>query len=101
MPATEPVRFRGGVELLYTKLGLPVLPVAVNSGLFWGRSHRYRLPGTITVSHLESIEPGLKALEFIWQVEANIGAEARRLTEQPVLSGTNRSEVANRMTALE
>ena len=36
MPPMQAVRFRRGVELLYAALNLPVLPVAVNSGLYWG-----------------------------------------------------------------
>ena len=46
-----PLRFKRGVELLYGRLGLPVVPVAVNSGLFWpgghghpGRDRRGQLP---------------------------------------------------------
>lgn len=81
MHATEPVRFRRGLELLYAKLGLPVLPVAVNSGLCWGPTHRFKLPGTITVSHLEPIEPGLRPSDFIRKIEAVIAMEARRLAD--------------------
>ncbi|WP_246102816.1 lysophospholipid acyltransferase family protein [Methylobacterium terricola] len=32
---SDPLRFKRGVELLYSRLDLPVVPVAVNSGLFW------------------------------------------------------------------
>jgi 1-acyl-sn-glycerol-3-phosphate acyltransferase len=84
-PATEPVAFRRGVELLYAKLGLPVQPVAVNSGLYWSSLQRCRFPGTITVSHLRPIEPGLNSSDFIEEVEANIKKEARRLVEQPAV----------------
>jgi 1-acyl-sn-glycerol-3-phosphate acyltransferase len=63
--ASEPVRFRRGVKFLYAKLGLPVLPVAVNSGLYWGSHHRYKRHGTITVLHLEPIESSLTPVDFI------------------------------------
>jgi 1-acyl-sn-glycerol-3-phosphate acyltransferase len=91
MPTTEPVRFRRGVELLYARLGLPVLPIAVNSGLYWSPFQRYKLPGTIIVSYLEPIKPGLTPLEFTRRVEANIGAEARRLTEPSMAPGAKKS----------
>jgi 1-acyl-sn-glycerol-3-phosphate acyltransferase len=81
-PATEPVVFRRGVELLYAKLGLPVQPVAVNSGLYWSSHQRCRFPGTITVSHLSPIAPGLDPSDFITEVEGIIKKEARRLVEQ-------------------
>ena len=68
-----------GTSCSMPKLGLQVLPVAVNSGLFWSSTHRHRLPGIITVSHLEPIEPGLKPSEFIRKIETDIDAEAGRL----------------------
>ena len=36
----EPVEFKRGVEFLYTKLGRPVLPVALNSGISGDRTAR-------------------------------------------------------------
>jgi len=80
LPSTEPVKFRRGVELLYEKLGLRVLPVAINSGLYWSPFRPCRLPGTITVSYLDPIEPGLKASEVVAKLEGDIRAEARLLT---------------------
>jgi 1-acyl-sn-glycerol-3-phosphate acyltransferase len=82
MPPMRAVRFRRGVELLYAALNLPVLPVAVNSGLYWGPRDPYRRPGTITVSHLRSIEPGLAPSEFVRVIEQAIDLEVRRLTRR-------------------
>ena len=56
--ASEPVEFKRGVELLYTRLNRVVLPVALNSGLFWGPDRAYKRAGTISVSYLDPIEPG-------------------------------------------
>lgn len=81
VPSTESVKFRRGVELLYERLGLPVLPVAINSGLYWSPFRPCRLPGRITVSYLDPMEPGLRAAELVAELEGNIRAEARRLSE--------------------
>ncbi len=70
------------IELLYAKLDLPVLPVALNSGLYWGRGDRCRRPGTIKVSRLPSIEPGLAPSEFLREVENAIESEARYLNRR-------------------
>jgi 1-acyl-sn-glycerol-3-phosphate acyltransferase len=86
MPPMQAVRFRRGVELLYAALNLPVLPVAVNSGLYWGPRDPYRRPGTITVSRLRSIEPGLVPSEFARVIEHTIDSEVRRLTRRESLS---------------
>lgn len=69
----DQLTFKRGVGLLYSKLNATVLPVAVNSGSFWSR--KIKRPGTITVSYLPPISPGLPAREFIRMTEALIEAE--------------------------
>ena len=59
------MQFKRGVELLYAKLGLPVLPVAVNSGLYWPHGGSRHIPGTVVVSYLETLKPGLSGGEFM------------------------------------
>jgi len=72
---SEPVEFKRGVELLYLKLNRVVLPVALNSGLFWGPDRPYKRAGTISVSYLRPIEPGLPGHEFTRRAEQMIEAE--------------------------
>lgn len=52
-------RLKSGFTALYRALGLPVVPVAVDSGRLWGRGLVHR-PGTITFKIGEAIPPGLK-----------------------------------------
>ena len=63
--ASTNVEFKRGVGLLYGQLGVPVLPVALNSGRFWTAEHRHKLPGSIHVSYLPVIQPGLTGTDFI------------------------------------
>ena len=79
MKESEPIRFKRGVELLYAKLGTPVLPVLVNSGKFWGPSGSSKRGGTITVSYLPPILPGMPAELFVREAEAQMEAERQRL----------------------
>ena len=44
-----PPDYKTGVALLYESLGVPCVPVALNSGLFWPRRSLTRRPGTIVV----------------------------------------------------
>jgi 1-acyl-sn-glycerol-3-phosphate acyltransferase len=72
---------KSGFTALYRALGLPVVPVAVNSGRLWGRGLIHR-PGIITFKVGETIPPGLKRDEVERRVQAAInalalGAEAR------------------------
>ncbi len=74
--------YHPGVAALYGDLGLPVIPVALNSGLFWGRRSFRKTPGTITLEFLPPIAPGLPRRAFMEQLQASIeGASARLAAE--------------------
>ncbi len=75
MDEMEPIRFRRGVELLYSTLGAPVLPVVVNSGKFWGSGRLSKRGGAITVSYLPPIQPGMSAELFVRTAEAQMEDE--------------------------
>ena len=57
-PGAEPA-YQPGIALLYKGLGLPTVPVALNSGLYWPRRSFLKYPGTIVIEFLPPIEPGL------------------------------------------
>lgn len=64
---------RAGFAALYRALGLPVVPVAVDSGRLWGRGLVHR-PGIVTFKVGETIPPGLKRDEVEARVHAAINA---------------------------
>ncbi|MFL6730094.1 MAG: lysophospholipid acyltransferase family protein [Sphingomicrobium sp.] len=64
---------RPGFAGLYRALGLPVVPVAVDSGRLWGRGLVHRA-GTVTFKVGETIPPGLKRDEVEARVHAAINA---------------------------
>ena len=65
-----------GFAALYKLLGLPVVPVAVDSGPTYHR--RWKQPGTITYHFGEAIEPGLPRAE----IEARTHAAMNALNQQ-------------------
>jgi len=69
---------RAGFAGLYRALGLPVVPVAVDSGRLWGRGWIHR-PGTVTFKIGEIIPPGLPREE----IEARVHAAINALTSAP------------------
>ena len=77
-PGAEPA-YKFGIAHLYTTLGVPCLPVALNSGLFWPRRRFIRRPGTIVVEFLEPLAPGLPRAQFFKMVEDRIEAASQRL----------------------
>lgn len=77
-----PPAYRPGVMALYKRLGVPCVPVALNSGLFWPRRRFMRYPGTIVVEILEPIAPGLDRHRFLAALEARIEPATARLLDE-------------------
>ena len=73
VPAGETPPLRPGFAGLYRALGLPVVPVAVNSGRLWGRGVVH-LSGTITFKVGETVPAGLKRDQAETRVHAAINA---------------------------
>jgi 1-acyl-sn-glycerol-3-phosphate acyltransferase len=70
--------YQVGTAALYRQLGVPVVPVALNSGLFWGRRQFIKWPGVIDVEVLPAIAPGLGREAFMATLRECIeGATAR------------------------
>ena len=75
VPAGEAPPLQSGFAGLYRALGLPVVPVAVDSGRLWGRGLVHR-SGTVTFLVGETIPPGLPRDEIEGRVHAAINALA-------------------------
>jgi 1-acyl-sn-glycerol-3-phosphate acyltransferase len=87
---TQPGRhapYHPGVAALYLELDRPVVPVALNSGLFWSRRSFVKRPGRIVVQFLEPIEPGLERKAFMAELRRRLeGASDRLLDEAGALA---------------
>jgi 1-acyl-sn-glycerol-3-phosphate acyltransferase len=78
-PPGAPPDYKTGVVLLYEALGIPCVPVALNSGLVWPRRSLLRKPGTIVVEFLDPISPGLPKAEFLSRLTESIETASNRL----------------------
>ena len=74
--------FHPGVAGLYRHLTLPVVPVALDSGLYWPRRQMVKKPGTIVVEYLPAIPPGLPRPEFMDTLAARIDTGTDQLLQQ-------------------
>lgn len=83
-PGAEP-DYKPGYVALYEGLGIPCVPIALNSGLFWPRRSLMRFPGTIVVEVLEPIPPGLARAEFRRLLESRIEAASAALVREAAL----------------
>ena len=81
-PAGAEPNYRYGIARVYEKANVPVLPVALNSGLFWPRRSMLRLPGTIVVRVLDPIPPGLEQEAFMSRLQNDIETATARLVDE-------------------
>ena len=80
-PPGAPPRYKFGVAALYADTGAPCLPVAFNTGLYWGRRSFHRRPGVAVIEYLPPIPPGLDR-------DAFADAAANRRSRRPARGST-------------
>ena len=78
VPAGAKRSYKSGVAALYQQLDLPILPLALNSGLFWPKNGM-KHGGTVTFSFLPPIEPGMEADAVLALLEDRLESETNRL----------------------
>jgi 1-acyl-sn-glycerol-3-phosphate acyltransferase len=71
--------YKSGIAFVYAQAGVPCLPVALNSGVFWPRRSILRRPGTVVVEILDPIPPGLDKKTFATRLQQAIEPATARL----------------------
>jgi 1-acyl-sn-glycerol-3-phosphate acyltransferase len=79
VPPGEHRPYQPGVVSLYNALNRPIVPVALNSGLFWGRRKFIKRPGTVVIEVLPEIPAGLSRDEVMREIETRIETATARL----------------------
>ncbi len=82
--------YRYGIVRMYEALNVPVVPAAVNSGLFWGRRSPLLWRGTARARFLPAIPPGLSPEEFRARLVEAIEGETNKLLLQAYEEGLAR-----------
>jgi len=82
-PPGETRRYKKrGITALYNKLAVPVVPVALNSGCYWGRNAFIKHPGKIVMEFQPPIEPGLDDATFLKRLTEAIEKPSQKLYEE-------------------
>ena len=76
--------YKQGIMRLYEDLHIPLVPIALNSGVFWGRNSFWKRPGLITVKIFPPFAPGLPANQVAKQMEELIETESDRLAREAI-----------------
>lgn len=80
IPPGQEKPYKSGVAALYQELNIPIVPMALNSGLLWGKNSFIKKPGIITVEFLPSIPPGLPRDQMMEKLKTELEAATARLT---------------------
>jgi len=96
-----PPDYRYGVARMYAELNVPVVPVALNSGLFWGRNSPLLWPGTAQAEFLEPIAPGLPPDQFLARLKSAIETRSNALILEADDRGLSRPVDAGMRAALD
>jgi 1-acyl-sn-glycerol-3-phosphate acyltransferase len=78
----EIVELKAGIAAMYRRCNVPVVPLSLNSGVFWGRRSFVKTPGKIVAAFGEAIQPGLNASDFSALLSERIHDGNRRLVAE-------------------
>ena len=78
--STKP--YRTGLRRMYEATRLPVVPLALNSGIFWPRNAFLKRPGTVIFEFGPPIEPGLDGATMTERLEADLEPRTQRLLQE-------------------
>ena len=81
-PVGGKLPYQAGVAALYTQLKVPMVPIALNSGLYWGRKAFLKRKGTVLVQILPPIEAGLDRRKAMALLEERIETTTAALLQE-------------------
>jgi 1-acyl-sn-glycerol-3-phosphate acyltransferase len=80
-PPNEPSTYQPGIAFIYLDLpeDIPVIPVALNSGVYWNNKVFLRPAGTIIMEYLAPLPKGLNRKEFMKELKEKVDGKSREL----------------------
>lgn len=79
---TEEKPYKGGIVKMYANTDIPIIPMALNSGLFWGKNSFIKRPGKVIFEFLSPIESGLPEKKVMEALEDRIEEKTRSLMHE-------------------
>lgn len=81
-PQTKP--YKGGIIRMYEASQLPILPLAMNSGLFWKKKAFFKYPGKVIFEFLPVIPPNQKSDDVLNRLKEQIETASSRLVKETI-----------------
>ena len=76
--------YKSGLLFLAQNLKAPVVPVALNTGLFWGKNTFLRYPGKVIIEFLEPMPDNLDKKDFMSLLEQRIETKCQELNAEAI-----------------
>lgn len=77
-----PPDYKPGLAKIYRDLQVPVVPMALNSGVFWGRNAFFKRGGTVVFEFLPALPAGMPPLKMMAELETQVEAATARLVAE-------------------
>ena len=74
--------YHPGIAALYSHTNATIIPVALNSGHFWGRRQFIKKQGTLAIQFLPPIPKNLDRKAFMVELELRIESATRKLEDE-------------------
>lgn len=79
---TDEKPYKAGIAKMYASSGLPIVPMALNTGIFWPRTSWIKRPGKIVFEFLPSIEPGIPLENVMKTLTPQLESASNTLREE-------------------
>lgn len=76
--------YKPGLIFLYQNLNVPVVPFALNTGLFWKKNSFLRYPGKIVIEFMKPIQPGMEKRAFMTELKNEIEEKCAELNAESI-----------------
>jgi len=82
VPVGKVAPYKSGIAKIYRDLGVPVVPLALNSGVYWGKNKFFKKSGTVVFEFLPAIPAGQPPLKVMAEIEKSIEENSDRLAQE-------------------
>ena len=77
----EKYPYQAGITALYNSCDVKIVPVALNSGLFWPKGQILKKRGTVIIEFLPAIDKGLSKEDFNKKLISSIEEKSQKLSK--------------------
>lgn len=79
---TETRPYKGGIIRMYEATNQPILPIAMNSGLYWKKKAFFKYPGKVIFEYLPPIPAGLTSQEVMERLQNGLETKSAALVAE-------------------